>query len=62
MAWRHLTDEQWEAVSKHLPKEKPSPKGGRPRVDDRRCLEDILWILWTGYSGAHSSRNLLRPT
>jgi transposase len=48
MAWRHLTDEQWEAVSKHLPKEKPSPKGGRPRVDDRRCLEGILWILWTG--------------
>ena len=48
MAWRSLTDEQWAAVSRHLPKVKPSPKGGRPRADDRRCFEGILWVLWTG--------------
>ena len=48
MAWRHLTNEQWEAVSRHLPEAKPNPKGGRPRVDNRLCFEGILWILWTG--------------
>ena len=43
-----LTDEQWSRVEPHLPKHKPSPKGGRPRADDRACFEGILWILWTG--------------
>lgn len=62
MAWRHLTDEQWEAVSKHLPKEKPSPKGGRPRVDDRRCFEGILWILWTGAPWSELPKRYASPT
>jgi len=48
MAWRRLTDEQWEAVSEHLPKVKPRLKGGRPGVDDHRCFEGILWVLWAG--------------
>jgi transposase len=48
MAWRKLTQQQWEAIRVHLPPRKTSPRGGRPRVDDRRCLEGILWILWTG--------------
>ena len=34
--------------SQVLPPVKPSRKGGRPRADDRRCFEGILWILWTG--------------
>jgi len=45
---RVLTDEQWERVAPHLPKHRPSPKGGRPRADDRECLEGILWLLRTG--------------
>ncbi len=48
MAWRHLTDTQWEAIRPQLPPVKPRPRGGRPRVDDRRGFEGILWILWTG--------------
>jgi transposase len=48
MAWRHLSDGQWEHVRRVLPPVKPSRKGGRPRADDRRCFEGILWILWTG--------------
>lgn len=48
MAWRHLTDAQWEQIRPHLPAAKPRPKGGRPPVEARRCLEGILWILWTG--------------
>ena len=45
---RMLSDEQWDRVASHLPKHPPSPKGGRPRVDDRDCLEGILWLLRTG--------------
>jgi transposase len=48
MAWRGLTNTQWEAIRIQLPQPKASPRGGRPRVEDRRCLEGILWILWTG--------------
>jgi transposase len=48
MAWRQLSKQQWEAIRVHLPQRKPSARGGRPRVDDRRCFEGILWILWTG--------------
>jgi transposase len=45
---RVLTDEQWQRVAPHLPQHPASPKGGRPRADDRDCLEGILWLLRTG--------------
>jgi transposase len=45
---RVLTDEQWQRVAPHLPEHPPSPRGGRPRADDRECLEGILWLLRTG--------------
>src|SRR2546428_10466172 len=48
MAWRALTDAQWERIRPHLPREKRQPHGGRPRADPRRCFEGILWVLWTG--------------
>ena len=48
MAWKQLSEAQWQAIREHLPEYKPSPKGGRPRADDRKCFEGILWILWTG--------------
>ena len=43
-----LTDAQWALVEPHLPKRKPSAKGGRPPADDRACFEGVLWILRTG--------------
>jgi len=43
-----LTDEQWRRIAPQLPRHVPSPKGGRPRADDRDCLEGILWLLRTG--------------
>ena len=43
-----LSDEQWARISPHLPKPKPKPKGGRPRAEDRGCMEGILWVLRTG--------------
>lgn len=48
MTWRHLTEKQWAKVRPHLPPPKPKPKGGRPPLDDRRCFEGLLWVLWTG--------------
>ena len=48
MAWRGLSNAQWAAIRVHLPAPKASFRGGRPRVEDRRCVEGILWILWTG--------------
>ena len=48
MTKRVLTDGQWERVAPHLPVHAPSPKGGRPREDDRECLEGVLWLLRSG--------------
>jgi transposase len=48
MAWRGLTQQQGNAIRVHLPPPTASTRGGRPRVDDRRCLEGILWLLWAG--------------
>jgi transposase len=45
---RVLTDEQWGRIAPHLPYHPPSPKGGRPRADDRECLEGLLWLLRSG--------------
>jgi transposase len=45
---RVLTDEQWERIAPHLPQHPASPQGGRPRADDRECLEGILWLLRAG--------------
>lgn len=40
-----LTDEQWSVIQPYLPK--PS-KVGHPRVDDRKTLNGILYVLKTG--------------
>ena len=45
---RVVTDEQWDRIAPHLPQHPPGPKGGRPRADDRECLEGLLWYLRTG--------------
>src|SRR5438874_10193532 len=45
MPRRHeLTDLEWEQLAPLLPPRKP----GRPRQDDRRVLNAILWKLATG--------------
>ncbi|HET8907929.1 MAG TPA: IS5 family transposase [Ktedonobacterales bacterium] len=40
-----LTDEQWRRIKPLLP---AARKEGRPRADDRRTLEGILYVLRTG--------------
>lgn len=48
MAWRAVTDKQWELIEAQLPRRKLNKRGGRPPLSDRQCFEGILWILWTG--------------
>lgn len=46
-----LTDEQWEAIKRHVPgreRKGTTAKGGRPWRDPRDVLNGILWILRTG--------------
>ena len=62
MAWRKLTKQQWDAIRIHLPQPKVSPRGGRPRVDDRSCFEGILWILWTGAQWSELPRRYGSPS
>jgi transposase len=45
---RVLTDAHWKRLAPRLPQHPPSPKGGRPRADDRECLEGLLWLLRAG--------------
>jgi transposase len=42
-----LSEQQWLLLAPLLPKQR-FKKGGRPRADDRKTLEGILWILKTG--------------
>ncbi|HKW61407.1 MAG TPA: transposase, partial [Candidatus Acidoferrum sp.] len=45
---RPLTDAQWEKLRPLLPKARTSRRGGRPRANDRKVLEGILWVLRSG--------------
>jgi transposase len=62
MAWRRLTTAQWETIRPHLPPPKARPRGGRPRVEDRRCFAGILWILWTGAPWSELPRRYGSPS
>src|SRR5207248_7407821 len=48
MAKPLLPDGLWAIIEPLLPPHRPSPKGGRPRLDDRRALTGILFVLKTG--------------
>jgi transposase len=49
-AQRLVSDELWELAGPLIPSPLPAVNGrtGRPRVDDRAALEDILFVLETG--------------
>src|SRR3954453_16986571 len=48
MAKKRVTEPLWRAIAPLLPRHEPSPKGGRPPVPDRACLEGIILVLKTG--------------
>src|SRR3954471_19762498 len=41
-------NEPWEIIQPILPVWEPSPKGGHPRLGDRKALTGILFVLKTG--------------
>src|SRR4051794_33173875 len=43
-----VTDELWRGSEPHLPRHPHGRKGGRPRADDRKCLEGVAYVLRTG--------------
>lgn len=45
--WR-VSDELWERVQPLVPPPPSHAKGGRPRMDDRKAFEAIVYILRTG--------------
>jgi len=45
---RLLTDAHWEMIAPLLPKLRKSGTGGRPRTNDGKVLEGLLWILRSG--------------
>jgi len=45
MQFTELTDKQWNVISKHLPK---PARTGRPRSDDKKTINGILYVLITG--------------
>lgn len=38
----------WTRIKPLIPEVPPSPKGGRPRVDDQSALNGIVYVLRTG--------------
>jgi transposase len=45
-----LTDAQWALIQPHLP---PAKKRGRPRAQDRRTINGILYVQWHSVRAAH---------
>jgi transposase len=59
MASVHLSDEQWAFTQPFLP---PPARTGRPRADDRRTIEGILYVLITGCRWQHMPHEYGAPT
>lgn len=43
-----VSDEQWARIEPLFPRSPAGRKGGRPRADNRACLEGVLWVLRSG--------------
>jgi transposase len=46
-SWR-MADAFWRQIEPLLPKYTRSPRGGRPRVDRRKTMDGIFYVLRTG--------------
>jgi transposase len=48
MTRQQISEELWKTLEALLLERPCSPKGGRPRIDDRAALYGILFVLHTG--------------
>ena len=60
MSRHELTDEQWAVIEPLIPKKQS--KRGRPRADDRKTLNGILYVLKTGCAWEDVPRQYGSPT
>jgi transposase len=58
MAQILISEELWSLIEAQLPKSDRSPKGGRPRINDRSALAGILFVLTTGIPWEYLPREL----
>jgi transposase len=59
MARIHLTEAQWAFIGPQLP---PTARTGRPRANDRRTIDGILYVLITGCRWQDLPREYGAPT
>src|SRR6185312_1746079 len=43
-----VSDDLWAVIAPLLPAEAPKPRGGRPRLDDRKVFTGIIFVLKSG--------------
>ena len=46
-AWR-IPDSLWQRIEPLLPQEQPHPKGGRPYIPARQCMDGSFYVMRTG--------------
>jgi putative transposase len=57
-----ISDALWVEIEPLLPPEKPKPKGGRPRMDNRQAMDAIFYLLRTGCQWKALPRSLGAPS
>ena len=58
MAHALLPEDLWSLIAAYLPAHRRSPRGGRPRINDRAALTGILFVLKTGIPWEYLPREL----
>jgi len=58
MIFKELTDEKWKFIGPYLPTPAPT---GRPRADDRKTINGILFVLITGCKWADMPKSYGSP-
>ena len=56
--WR-LPDQMWKRMKKLIPHWRPSPKGGRPALDERAVADGIYYVMRTGCPWKAAPLNLV---
>jgi len=57
-----IPDELWKRIKSLLPPPKPKKKPGRPRMDDRKAMTAIFYVLRTGCQWKALPRSLGAPS